>query len=42
MPYQITLDTPKPFWDEAHRPAAFINFSASEGDDDADVEDSLA
>jgi len=39
--YAMTLDAPIPFWAEQHRPAAFIQFAAMEGDDSADVENSF-
>lgn len=29
LPYAITLDTPLPFWAEAHRPAAFLSVSTA-------------
>jgi pre-mRNA-processing factor 8 len=41
MPYTMTLDKPEGFWAACHRPNAFLNFSAMEGDDAADVENSL-
>ncbi|WOO77065.1 Pre-mRNA-processing-splicing factor 8 [Vanrija pseudolonga] len=37
----LTLDTPEKFWSPVHRPAAFLNFAAMEGDDAADVENAL-
>lgn len=42
MPYTVSLGVPLPFWSGAHRPAAFLNFAAMEGEDDADLEDSFA
>ncbi|KAK4686129.1 pre-mRNA-processing factor 8, partial [Tremellales sp. Uapishka_1] len=39
--YNMTLDKPEAFWAPVHRPAAFLNFAAMEGDDAADVENSL-
>jgi len=39
--YGMTLDKPEPFWAACHRPNAFLNFAAMEGDDAADVENSL-
>ena len=42
MPYSITLGTPAPFWSAIHRPSAFLNFAAMDGEDDADLEDSFA
>ncbi|ODN79735.1 pre-mRNA-processing-splicing factor 8 [Cryptococcus amylolentus CBS 6039] len=41
LPYTVTLDKPEPFWAPCHRPNAFLNFAAMEGDDAADVENSL-
>ncbi|WVN88199.1 pre-mRNA-processing-splicing factor 8 [Cryptococcus depauperatus CBS 7841] len=41
LPYSITLDKPEAFWAPCHRPNAFLNFAAMEGDDAADVENSL-
>ncbi|KXN66800.1 pre-mRNA-processing-splicing factor 8 [Conidiobolus coronatus NRRL 28638] len=31
MKYTVTLDQPKPFYDESHRPTHFINFAGAEG-----------
>jgi len=43
LPYSIVLDTPLPFWAEAHRPVAFLTFTNMETvDESADVEDSFA
>ncbi|EIW70772.1 hypothetical protein TREMEDRAFT_38390 [Tremella mesenterica DSM 1558] len=39
--YNMTLDKPEPFWAACHRPNAFLNFASMEGDDAADVENSL-
>jgi pre-mRNA-processing factor 8 len=39
--YSMTLDTPAPFWAAIHRPSAFLNFAAMEGDDAADVENAF-
>ena len=39
--YGMTLDKPEAFWSAIHRPNAFLNFAAMEGDDAADVENSL-
>ena len=39
--YSMTLDKPESFWGAIHRPNAFLNFAAMEGDDAADVENSL-
>ncbi|GFZ44084.1 Complexed with cdc5 protein 6 [Saitozyma sp. JCM 24511] len=39
--YNMTLDKPESFWSPLHRPNAFLNFAAMEGDDAADVENSL-
>ncbi|KAK8864279.1 pre-mRNA-processing-splicing factor 8 [Kwoniella newhampshirensis] len=41
IPYSMTLDKPEAFWAACHRPSAFLNFAAMEGDDAADVENSL-
>jgi len=38
IPYTMTLDKPESFWAACHRPNAFLNFAAMEGDDAADVE----
>ena len=41
--YAMTLDVPIPFWDEMHRPTAFLTFAQMEtGDESADVENSFA
>jgi pre-mRNA-processing factor 8 len=43
LPYSVVLDTPLPFWAEAHRPSAFLTFTNMEsGDSPADVENSFA
>jgi pre-mRNA-processing factor 8 len=43
MPYSMTMDQPVGFWDEVHRPAAFLNFASMEDNEDsADVENALA
>jgi len=43
LPYSIVLDTPLPFWAEAHRPVAFLTFTNMEAaDESADVEDSFS
>ncbi|WWC70357.1 pre-mRNA-processing-splicing factor 8 [Kwoniella pini CBS 10737] len=41
LPYSMTLDRPESFWAPCHRPNAFLNFASMEGDDAADVENSL-
>ncbi|OCF43147.1 pre-mRNA-processing-splicing factor 8 [Kwoniella heveanensis CBS 569] len=41
LPYTMTLDKPEAFWAPCHRPNAFLNFASMEGDDAADVENSL-
>ncbi|KAK6910277.1 pre-mRNA-processing-splicing factor 8 [Kwoniella mangroviensis CBS 8507] len=41
LPYSMTLDKPESFWAPCHRPNAFLNFASMEGDDAADVENSL-
>ncbi|OXB40064.1 pre-mRNA-processing-splicing factor 8 [Cryptococcus neoformans] len=41
IPYTMTLDKPEAFWAPCHRPNAFLNFASMEGDDAADVENSL-
>lgn len=43
IPYSVVLDTPLPFWAEAHRPAAFLTFTTMEsGEAGADVENSFS
>ena len=43
LSYSIVIDTPLPFWAEAHRPAAFLTFTNLRVDDSgADVENSFA
>lgn len=43
LSYSVVLDTPLPFWAEAHRPAAFLTFTAMDsGEGGADVENSFA
>ncbi|WRT66224.1 pre-mRNA-processing-splicing factor 8 [Kwoniella shivajii] len=41
LPFSMTLDKPESFWAPCHRPNAFLNFASMEGDDAADVENSL-
>ena len=43
MAYGVKLANPKPFYDEVHRPAHFLDCAAlEEGGDEADREDPFA
>ena len=43
MSYSVKLGVPKPFYDESHRPAHFLDFAAMEdAEPEADREDPFA